>query len=295
MNTGSVTPVGSVPQLCFGSVRHERLRPVTTKFEYRVFFLRLPLRSMAQQPSVPRRFFSWNRFNLLSFNEGDHGAGCAGDTSGRMRDLVHWADDLLAREGIHDADGEIWLQTFPRVLGYVFNPVSFWFFHRRDGALRAILVAVNNTFGEQHSYLLDTGDAIPNGKQLGARKVFHVSPFCRIEGGYRFRFFNHAGTVGTISKDGQMQPAASPGTASHPAMHTTARIDHDDASGPLLLTSVSGVCHALDDRSVLRAFFGTPLMTFGVILRIHLQALRLWLRRVPFIKKPPPPGSKLSR
>lgn len=276
----------ATPQLCFGSVWHERLRPVRTRFSYRVFFLRLPLRSMVTGRTSPGRFFSWNRFNLLSFNDADHGPATSNRTTEGTKALVDWADALLAREGIHDADGEIWLQTFPRVLGYVFNPVSFWFFHRGDGALRAVLVAVNNTFGEQHSYLLDTGNTIRNGQELAARKVFHVSPFCKIEGGYRFRFLERqAATGGPVSRHQEDRRG----------QRTMARIDHDDNAGPLLLTSMSGTSTPLRDRAVLKAFFGTPLMTMAVILRIHLQALRLWLRRVPFISKPPPPDNGLSR
>ena len=101
-------------QLCFGNVHHTRLRPARNSFNYGVYFLRLPLRSMAQG-DWPTRLLSRNRFNLLSFHDKDHGDG--------KRPLVEWIDALLKQEGIADADGEVWLQTFPRVLGYVFNPV----------------------------------------------------------------------------------------------------------------------------------------------------------------------------
>ena len=110
------------PQLCFGNVHHNRLRPVRNRFSYGVYFLRLPLRSM-EQGDWPTRLLSRNRFNLLSFHDRDHGDG--------ERPLLEWVDALLKQEGITDADGEVWLQTFPRVLGYVFNPVSFWFCHRQ--------------------------------------------------------------------------------------------------------------------------------------------------------------------
>lgn len=258
--------------LCFGSVRHQRLRPAPNRFSYGVYFLRLPLRSLAQATggsATPRmRLFSRNRFNLLSFHDNDHGDG--------RTPLLRWIDDLLLTHGIDDAAGEVWLQAFPRVVGYVFNPVSFWFCHRTDGALRAILCEVRNTFGEKHFYLLDTGGAMPYGVELTAAKIFHVSPFCAIEGGYRFRFMRTAATAG--------QPE-----------RTIARIDHDDASGPLLQTSVNGASHVLNDRQSLRAFVGYPLMTFGVIIRIHWQALRLWIKRVPFHRKPAPPTRELSR
>ena len=167
------------------------------------------------------------------------------------------------------SDGEIWLQTFPRVLGYVFNPVSFWFCHRRDGSLRAIVCEVNNTFGERHCYLLD---APAFGSELRADKVFHVSPFCQVEGGYRFRFM------------------VTPGRA-----RTVVRIDYDDGQGPLLQTSVSGALELASAASLRRALWRHPAMTLGVIARIHWQALRLWLKRVRFFHKPAAPDLFVTR
>ncbi|MES2317789.1 MAG: DUF1365 domain-containing protein [Pseudomonadota bacterium] len=258
-------PEKAVPQLCFGLVRHARLRPVRNSFAYGTYYLRLPLRSLGGG-GFDSRLISRNRFNLLSFVDADHGDG--------KQPLLAWIDHLLKEEGVFDADGEIWLQAMPRVAGFVFNPVSFWFCHRKDGALRAVLCDVRNTFGERHCYLLDTGAVIANGQELAARKVFHVSPFCAVEGGYRFRFSRFGRSAGE---------------------HTLACIDYDDAAGTLLQTSVSGAARALSDASVARAFFGFPLMTLGVVVRIHVQALRLWLRRVPFFSKPVPPQQKVSR
>lgn len=246
-------------QLCFGEVRHKRLAPAQHAFAYRLCYLRLPLRSLGEQ-GFGTRLFSRNRFNLFSFHDSDHGDG--------QQPLTAWIDRLLQGEGITDADGEIWLQTFPRVLGYVFNPVSFWFCHRRDGALRAIVCAVNNTFGERHNYLLDTGQTLPWGAELRADKCFHVSPFFAVDGGYRFRFMR------TARADGEA---------------TMARIDYGDATGTLLQTSISGRAAPIGDKRVLHAFLAFPMMTVGVMLKIHWQALRLWLKHVPFFRKPLPP------
>lgn len=260
-------------QLCFGSVRHERLRPRSNRFTYGVYFLRLPLRAIetgtVDAARVETRLFSRNRFNLLSFHDRDHGDG--------QQAPLSWIEALLKAEGITDADGEIWLQAFPRVLGFVFNPVSFWFCHRSDGALRAILCEVRNTFGEKHCYLLDADGSMPYGGELTAKKIFHVSPFCAIEGRYRFRFMRTDSAV------------------SGKPERTVARIDHDDDRGPLLLTSIEGTAQPLTDRRALQALLGYPFMTFGVVVRIHWQALRLWIKRVPFFRKPAPPNEGLSR
>lgn len=252
------------PFIGFGTVRHTRLRPVRHAFAYPTYFFMLPLRSLRERGDpVLRR----NRFGLVSFFDADHGDG--------RGDALAWIDDLLIREGVADATGEVWLHTYPRVLGYVFKPVSFWYCHRADDSLAAIVVEVNNTFAERHCYLL-TGAQLGWGGELSATKVFHVSPFCRVEGRYRFRFLRTSAG------------------ATHP-LHTVVRIDHDDDAGPLLQTSVSGALRPLDAAAVRRAFFGMPLMTFGVIARIHWQALKLWFKRVPFVSKPQAPERPVTR
>jgi uncharacterized protein len=258
-------------QLLVGSVRHTRLRPARNAFSYAVYTLRLPLRAraarLAQGTLKDTRLFATNRFGLLSFYDIDHSA--EGQTA------LQWIESMLDENGIHDATGEIFLHTFPRVLGYVFNPVSFWFCERADGSLRAVVCEVNNTFGEHHCYLLDPGGAILNGAPLTARKVFHVSPFCKVEGRYTFRF------MFAPPKHGK-------------PLRSLARIDYDDGDGPLLLTSIAGSARPLDARNVLRVFFGYPLMTFGVVARIHWQALKLLFKRVPFLSKPIPPSANVS-
>ena len=250
------------PLLFFGRVMHARLRPARNVFSYRVFFVRFPISSIG---SLGGALLSVDRFNLFSIHTRDHGPRDGGA-------LEPWIRQLLAREGIRSVDGEIWLQCFPRVLGYVFNPVSFWLCLDRDDRLRAVLCEVSNTFGETHNYLLAHADERPiePGDTLTARKVFHVSPFCAVDGGYRFRF--------------EIDPDA-----------TLMRIDHDDPGGKLLLTSVSGRGETLTTRSLLRAFLTYPALTFMVIGRIHWQALRLWWKGVPFFSKPVPPTRETTR
>ena len=250
------------PKLFLGAVMHRRLRPAANHFLYRVFFLAIPLSNVA---ALGNRWFGVNRWNLLGFDFRDHGA----------RDGSHpleWIRALLAREGLAVADGEVWLQAFPRVLGYVFNPVSFWMCHDRAGRLRAIVCEVNNTFGERHCYVLAHPDARPivSLEQLAARKEFHVSPFCRVEGEYRFRFVAGGSRV-------------------------LARIDYGDADGDLLHTSISGRAAPYSARALLGAFCAHPWMTLGVVARIHWQAARLWAKRVPFFSKPVPPLQEVTR
>jgi DUF1365 family protein len=262
-------PAAPEPQLCFGQVRHKRVRPLVHAFEYGVYYLRLPLRTLgAASPAC--MLFSRNRFNLLSFHDADHGDGKTA--------LTEWIDTLLKQEGVLDADGEIWLQAMPRVLGFVFNPVSFWFCYRADGELRAVLCDVRNTFGERHYYLLENGAEIVNGGAMSARKLFHVSPFCAVEGRYQFRFMRVM----------RLLPRRC-------AESTLACIDYHDATGLLLQTSVSGIAAPITTANVASAFLRYPLLTFGVVARIHIQALRLWLKRVPFHPKPAIPKHKVTR
>ncbi len=263
-------------QLAVGEVRHARHRPRANAFVYPVYFLRLPMRRL-DAALAGQRLLSRNRFNLLSFHDADHG------DPRDAKPLVGWLLGLLGGEGIDDVDGEIWLHTFPRVLGYAFKPVSFWFCERRDGTLRAIVCEINNTFGERHCYLLAhrDGRSIAAGELLTATKVFHVSPFCPVAGRYRFRFLEaHARSVARIEYD-------------------DADDDADDgrleATRPLLSTSLSGTLRPVSDRALLVAFLRVPLFSFGVVARIHWQAVRLWWKRSPFFSRPPPPAAEVSR
>ena len=264
------------PLIGTGQVRHARLRPVANRFAYPSYFLMLPMRSLREQPSPALRR---NAFGLVSFSDRDHGDG--------RGDCLAWLDELLAAEGLReDTAGEVWLHCFARVLGHTFKPVSFWYCHRPDGTLGAIVVEVNNTFGERHCYLLH-GPTLGYGRALVADKVFHVSPFCELRGRYVFHFM-HRG-LHPSPPDARMEAPM------RTIARTVARIDHDDGEGPLVQTSVSGRLAPLTARSARAAFFGMPLMTLGVVARIHWQALKLWCRRVPFVRKPAAPERFVTR
>jgi len=257
---------GAVPLIGFGHVRHTRLRPRRHRFVYPTFFLMLPMRTLQRQPDAAG-VLAWNRTGLLGFRDSDHGDGRSAAQGGALA----WLETVLQAEGMGDADGEIWLQCYPRVLGYSFKPVSFWYCHRRDGSLRAIVAEVNNTFGERHAYVLDHP---AYGCELQASKVFHVSPFCPVEGGYRFEF-QRRGAEGLEA--------------------LSVRVDYDDALGPLVLTGVGGRLQPLTAATRRHALWRYPCMTLAVTARIHWHALRLWLKRVPFYRKPPPPLQPVTR
>lgn len=252
--------------LFLGKVMHHRLRPVAHRFVYPVCYCLLPL---SQLEASAGTLFSINRFNLFSFRYDDHGA----------RDGSHplpWIRSLLNDAGLC-ADGEIWLQCFPRMLGYAFKPVSFWFCHAASGALVAVLAEVNNTFGGRHHYLLAhaDGSALADGETLRAEKTFPVSPFLAVGGEYRFRF--HA-------RDAEGAPS-----------WRLARIDHGDAAGDLLHTAISGRAVPLTTGPLLRAAIAYPWQSLSVVLRIHWQALRLWCKGAPFFNSPPTPLEDTTR
>ena len=246
--------MAALPKLIIGNVMHRRLRPAKNAFVYPVFYMQLPVNNLAAANCA---IFSVDRNNLLSFHQKDHGPKDGSP-------LLPWIQALLREHHLPD-DGEITLQCFPRLLGYVFNPVSFRFCRNRAGELIAVLAEVRNTFGGQHNYLLHNPDGAPlvDGQVLRANKEFHVSPFCEIEGGYRFRFY-----------------------LDRPAL--LARIDYDDAEGELLLTAISGKAKAWTTAALLGTFLRMPLLTAGVMFRIHWQALKLWLKGVPFFGKSVP-------
>jgi DUF1365 family protein len=278
------------PLIGFGQVRHTRARPTRHAFAYPTYFLMLPLRSLSQSAKATENGtdkatekappWAINRAGAISFFETDHGDGRPPAQGG----AIAWLDELLLREGIEDATGEVWLHCYPRVLGFTFKPVSFWYCHRaahdQGGSLRAIVVEVNNTFGERHCYLLD---APRYGLQQCAAKVFHVSPFNPVQGHYRFRFMR------------TQQPGDQKTVARIDYYDTPADTPRADDAPALLQTSVSGTLEPISRAALRRALWRYPAMTLAVVAHIHLQALRLWLKKVPFFGKPKPPKAFVSR
>ncbi len=241
--------------LIHGQVMHERIRPVLHRFVYPVFYVRL---NLARLDELHSAWFGINQWRIACVHMRDYGPRDGTDCQAWMR-------ALLKQSGI-DADGEIWLQTFPRLFGFAFNPVSFWYCYDRAGALRAVLAEVNNTFGESHRYVLHSTGPITDNCEILADKNLHVSPFCQVKGQYRFRFRDTAST-------------------------TLVNLDYDDEQGVLIKTALGGKKAELTGSRIRRAVFVQPFLTVGVVIRIHAQALRLWLKRVPYFKKPVPPAT----
>lgn len=259
MNRAAETPgepADPAAWLLTGRVMHERLRPKHHRFSYPVFYVRCDLDRLT---SLNSAWFGVDRRRVLGLSTRDHGP-CDGS------DLAAWMRAQLHDAGI-DADGRIWLQAFPRVFGYAFNPVSFWFCHDRAGRLRALLAEVRNTFGERHSYLLSAADRGPidASTELTCRKVLHVSPFCRVEGAYRFRVRDTAAG-------------------------SSVAIDYHDANGLLIRTALGGRLTPLTRAAALAALIRQPLLSVGVVVRIHWQALRLAIKKAPFYGKHPEPA-----
>ena len=235
-------------------VGHERVKPVNNKFSYKVYYAVFPVSCLM---SLKGNFLSINRFNIWSIYEKDHGPkdGSSWET---------WIRGILNANGVGGAcDGEIIHMSLPRVIGYAFNPISFWFCLDRKGELRAVLCEVNNTFGDFRNYLAAHDDVRPIHKDdvLKAEKMMYVSPFNTVEGEYHFRF-------------------------NYSEEKIQVWIEYHTEGSLKVSTYVGGERKNLTDASLLKMFFARPLMTFLVVGRIHYQALRLWMKG---LKSPPLP------
>lgn len=234
-----------------GVIRHERTAPRRHAFAYPAFHLMLPLRHLSTHLA------DWQASGLtqgwVRFRPQDHGDGSA--TS--LAQLRDWLDGMLRRHGITDAGGECWLQCLPTTAGYSFKPVSFWYCLDAAGNLAAVLVEVNNTFGQRHCYLLQRPAW---GQTYRVNKAFHVSPFCQVRGGYDFRFMS---------------------TLRGGVPQITVRVDHWTSTDERINTSMSGQLIPATPGVLRRVFWQYPLQSWTTTLRIHWHALRLWLKGVP--------------
>lgn len=234
-----------------GEVFHQRLFPRPNRFKYTVFYLQFPLERLNELKSF---FFSVDRLNLFSFFQKDHSGYQKGDKDASLK----WGREQFGRKGIQPAS--ITLQTFPRVLGRVFNPVSFWLARNKEGECTAVLAEVNNTFGGRHHYLIDKGgEPIPSGESFRMDKKLQVSPFNEVEGIYDFRF---------EWEDQKLRRV----------------IIRYLVNGKLkLYTHIQGRAVEMNGKNLLRMGLRIPFQTFKVLFLIHFQALRLFIKGVPFV------------
>ena len=243
-----------------GKVMHQRMRPLLHRFIYPIFFIRIDL---AETDHLTGSVFGINRFRIMSLYFKDYGPRDGSD-------LLVWIRQLLKTNSIH-ADGNIFLQTMPRIFGYAFNPISIWYCHDTHGNLMAVLTEVNNTFGEHHLYLLQSedGQKIQKNSALTSQKMMHVSPFCEVQGSYHFRFDERTNSC-------------------------LVKIDYKDAEAVLINTAVHGKKIDFSNGNLIRVLLRQPFLTIGVMWRIHWQALLLWRKKVPFFRQPPSSVSTIT-
>lgn len=247
------------------TVMHRRRVAPLYRFVYRIFYLLLDI-DRIDELDRGLRWFSRNRFNLLSFRDSDYGRGGTGG-------LRAWALGVLRDGGVELDGGRIRLLTLPRLFGHAFNPISLWYCEHRDGRLLAVIAEVRNTFGEKHSYLLPA----PASSDAGAayewsqhkEKCFHVSPFFDLVGCYHFEL-------------------ALPGDKLKVVINETRE------GQPVFDASLSGQREVLSDTRILQQVARMPWMTIKVVAGIHWQALKIWWRGARFHTKPAPPRTETS-
>lgn len=244
-----------------GLVVHARTRPRAHRFRYRVFYLHLDLDDL---PRFARRsrLFAHNGRRPFAFHDRDHGPRDGSP-------LRPWVERELAAAGIAARAERISILCLPRILGYVFNPLSVYFCRDGAGHLIAVLYEVSNTFGESHTYVLTVDDDADGLVRHAFDKVFYVSPFIPMECRYDVSV-RAPGDVASIA------------------------IREHDGDGQLLAATFHGRREALDDRFLARALVRFPLLTLKVIAGIHWDAFRLWTKRVPVFRHPAPPRTAVT-
>ena len=234
-----------------GSVIHKRFKPKIHSFNYKVFSLLIDL-SEIDLLNKNLKIFSYNKFNIISFFNKDHGPR---DGSS----LKNWVVNNLKKNNIETNDIQIKILCYPRIFGYVFNPLSVFYVYDKNSDLISILYEVKNTFGEQHTYIFKTKKE-NNLIQHVCKKKFHVSPFIQMNCVYFFRLLKPGNKISVI-------------------------IDVQDPEGKILYTSQDGIKSELNNNNLITSYLKHPLMTFKIIMAIHFEAFKLWLKGIKFIKK----------
>ena len=253
---------GASPEnaLYVGQVRHARYRPKRHRFAYRVFSALLNVDDV-DSGRLGMKLFSVNRFNLFSIRHRDHGA----KDGSPLRPFI---EGLLAEAKIEKPD-DIFILCYPRMLGFAFNPLTVYYC-LHDGAVSAMVYEVRNTFGDDHIYVVPLANQDKETLVLHERnKLMHVSPFIGMQARYHFSTAKPEDTLRLVIRETQ-----------------------DDA--PLLVASFFGHRRPLSDAQLMRAYLTHPLMTIKVLVAIHYEAAKLFLKGVPFIRRPDAPQRRHS-
>jgi len=255
-------------RLYSGHVVHKRSKVAENHFRYPIYYVGVDLDELDELDKTLKHF-GHNRRARMSVYDADHGARDGSP-------LKPWIEDVVRRAGITEPVGRVMLLTFPRVLGFKFWPVSFWYIYSVDDTPLAVMAEVQNTFRDHHDYLLHNGGepfdwhALPE-----STKAFYVSPFIRVEDmRYRFHF-------------------------SEPGEHLSATIyDHETAEGVLgdlvLTASIALDAEPLTDAAIRSAVRRLGPISARALILIHWQALKLFFKRVPFFAHTPPPAEEIS-
>ena len=234
-----------------GQVIHKRFKPKEHFFKYKVFSLLLDLSELNLLDNE-LKIFSYNKFNILSFYDIDHGP--RDGTS-----LISWVKENLNNNNINSNEIKIKLLCYPRVWGYIFNPLSIFFVYDKNSSLISILYEVKNTFGEQHTYVFK----IDKDNQLlehSCKKKFHVSPFIEMNCLYYFKILQPTDKLSVV-------------------------INQNDDSGKLLFASQDGLKNELNNKNLMISYISNPLMSFKIIGAIHFEAFKLWIKGIKYVKK----------
>ena len=234
-----------------GNVIHKRFKPKIHFFKYKVFSILLDI-SEIDILDKSLKIFSYNKFNIVSFYDADHGP--RDGTSIKEWVIKNLNDNLINTENI-----KIKLLCYPRIFGYVFNPLSVFFIYNKNSELISILYEVKNTFGEQHTYIFKTKEN-ENYIKHTCKKKFHVSPFIEMDCTYFFKILKPSEKISVI-------------------------IDQYDEEGKLLYASQDGDRIELNNKNLVLSYLRHPLMTFKIIVAIHFEAFKLWTKGIKFVKK----------
>ena len=244
----------------FGEVVHQRMRPRKHRLRYKVFSLLLDLNDL-EPISERSNMFGFNRPAFFSVHDADHGDG---------QGIRRWVERQLMTSGLGESSHRILMLTYPRILGDVFNPLTLFFCYKPDGNLGAVIHEVHNTFKERHAYTLPVRAGGNEIVRQRSRKEFYVSPFIPMDCSYDFR----------------IQP---------PGDKVRVVIREEDREGLLLAAAFSGDHRPLTDVNLLKAAFKYPLMTLKVVIGIHWEAVRLFLKGAPYFPHSPAEKSSKTR